>query len=163
MTIYSIAFNKRDFRYSIGYKSGSDNLTLDTNEEALSSMEVAIQTLAQSLKNYCNIDDGYEVSIDKVNFGVGHKPFSVVFTARSTSKAIYPQKIVHMAMNIRQSDHWEKEIAEDRASVLINIGELLGEVGRYLNGERNQQKLDFREDQEEETELIDDIDLFNDD
>lgn len=158
MTVYSLSLNKGDYAYSIAYHQGYDDLQLDTNEEALNSMKLSIEALTEAIRSYAVVDYSFNISLNKVKFGAEGKDYSVSFTAKTFSQDIYPQKVINMAMSIKQPREREKEINKDRAAMLLNIDALKAEVERYLNGERAQSELSFEDDLEEEADVeIEDI------
>ena len=179
MVVYSLNLNKADYAYSIAYHQGNDDMTLDTNEEALNSMKLAIEAVTEAVRIFAEVGNNYEVKVNKVKFGNDGKDHSIQFTAQTFSKDIYPKRIINSAMTIRQPGEREKDVAADRAKLLLNIDALKSEVERYLNGDRAQAALDFGDEIDEEeaadveiediylatpedddTPLCEDIDIF---
>ena len=154
MSIYSISYGKGDYAYSIAYHQGNNDLQLDTNEEPLSSMVIAKEAVAAAVREYAEIGDNFEVVIQKVKFGDEKKDHTISFLAQTFSKDIWPRKIIRQAMSISTPGKRETDVAADRASLLVHIEELRGEVEKYVSGKRAQYEL-FQDDEE----MADDIEI----
>lgn len=102
MTVYSLNLNKTDYVYSIAYHQGNDDMQLDTNEEALNSMKLAIEAVEEAIREYAVIDYSFNVHLNKVKFGSEGKDHAVNFTITTFSQEIYPRKTITLAMPIRK-------------------------------------------------------------
>lgn len=151
MTIYSISFNKGDYAYSISYHQGNDDMTLETNEEAKNSLNIAKTALQYAIREYAEVNEIFDIVINKVTFGDDKKDNHISFTASTFSKEIFPKKIINQNMKIAKIRKHEKDIEATRAKVLINIESLYSEVEKYLQGERAQQELDLEDEEENYT------------
>lgn len=145
MQIKNIAFNKGDYRYSIEYFDGKAVRKISTNEEALSSFDVAVSTLAISCKNYLKLDDGQNVTITHIRFGKNDDaPSSIFLNAFGAG--------VEMNIKTRLIPVHKEENYPDLLLIKCNdsLSEVYGECVRYLNGERAQSEFSFDfEDKEE--------------
>lgn len=145
MTVYSISFNKADYAYSISYHSGNDDMTLDTNEEARNSLKVSKEALKNAVKEYAQISEDFEISLNTVKFGDEKKDGHISFTATTISKDIFPKKIINQSMKIAKIAKREKDVEKTRAKVLLMLDDLYSEVEKYLAGDRAQQELPLEE------------------
>lgn len=143
MTVYSITLNKSEYIYSIKYHCGNDDMQLDTNEEPLASMKLAIGVVKDALRQYAEINDNFNISLGTIKFGYEDKDSSVTAVAYSADPTVYPKKEVAISTKVIPVNKREKSVAEDRARLLLALYDLAGEVAKYLNGERAQRTLEL--------------------
>lgn len=140
MQIKNVTFNKGDFRFTIDYFDGKDVTKLSTNDEPLSSLQTAIDTLIASTKKWCEIGDGWNVALNAVKFGKNEdSPSSVQITANSGMKMM---GIITRVPKLNKNMTFPDEV---HVSMVQNVKELQGEIDRFLRGERAQKELPFEE------------------
>ena len=138
MQVYSLNLANKDFVYEINYNNDGDDLTLCTNEEALSSLPIAIKTIEDSIKKYFELEN-YIITLQRIVFGEDDRSDRFKYSIRTGSK--WPAK--EMICNTSIPKITEKEPSEERQNLSCSIAGLLDEVEKYLRGERAQGTLDI--------------------
>lgn len=141
LQIKNVLFNKGDFLYTIEYFDGKCVRKIATNEEALNSFDMAVQSLAECIKKHLLIDDVFSCKINSIRFGKNEdSPNSIQMNCASGLK------MMGIVTRIAPCNS-KKDVPEvEEVALYNNLIEVRGEVERYINGERAQKELDFEGD-----------------